>query len=463
MMNKFWKKIAVLALAGTMTLGMSVNALATETRSNLNTSTNNISDTSTINLIKDYIVGSNSQISSSITTPNGKIPTQSPGEEFIFTITRYGLWNVGQDGLGRDKYSKDNMPLFNNGASEGSAKNIFTITANPGEAESDNKSFVSLTVPTYAAVGDYWYQVVETDNNVAGVIYGTNDSQAEDITKINGNHNATYYIHVQVTNGNTTNPYIRTVTLHKTAPDPAATNADYENWYKDNHANVAGQPQKKVDDIQNKYYAGQLNITKNVTGTAGDKNELFEVTVEFKNESGGSMNSDITYKNFYNADGILTSDATSLGWTDKVDENSQHTEKTFTKKFYVKDGTSVTFDNIPYGVKYTITEKQPDDDKYTHSFAYTSEDAAGSFNGAATAADQVASEDSLKTGAEKWNAANATGSISDDSDTVTITNTKESTIDVGVITSNAPYVAMLILVAAALLIFVHHRKNTIEE
>ncbi|MDD5803094.1 MAG: hypothetical protein PUE78_02095, partial [Clostridia bacterium] len=62
-----------------------------------------------------------------------------------------------------------------------------------------------------------------------------------------------------------------------------------------------------------------------------------------------------------------------------------------------------------------------------------------------------------------WNTASATGSITDASDTVTITNTKVSTIDVGVITSNAPYVAMLLLVAAAAFVFVHRRKNMIEE
>ena len=145
-MNKFWKKIAVLALAGTMTLGMSVNALAAET--NLNTNSTNITDTETINLIKDYDVGSNNQASTN-TVIGEKIPTKSPKEIFTFTITGYGLWNVGQDGKGNGRYTKDKMPLFdNNVGSDGSATNIFKITANAGEAESDNKLFVILNVPT---------------------------------------------------------------------------------------------------------------------------------------------------------------------------------------------------------------------------------------------------------------------------------------------------------------------------
>ena len=169
------------------------------------------------------------------------------------------------------------------------------------------------------------------------------------------------------------------------------------------------------------------------------------------------MNSDITYKNFYDANGVQTTRATSINWS-----NAQAND---TKKviFYVKDGTTVTFDNIPYGVSYEITEKKPNDDKYTHSFAHTAPDTPGSFNGVDTEQDQVKSEDQSTTGDGKWNAANATGSISDDSDTVTITNNKESAIDVGVITSNAPYIAILILAAAALVLFVHRRKTMIEE
>ena len=57
----------------------------------------------------------------------------------------------------------------------------------------------------------------------------------------------------------------------------------------------------------------------------------------------------------------------------------------------------------------------------------------------------------------------ATGSISDASDVLTITNNKDTTIDVGVITSNAPYAAMLVLAGLAVLLYVRRRKNMIEE
>lgn len=205
-----------------------------------------------------------------------------------------------------------------------------------------------------------------------------------------------------------------------------------------------------------------MNIKKTVTGNAGDKNELFQVTVTFKNESKANMNSDITYKNFYDVNGNQTIAATPLGWTDTV--GTSGTNETKTVSFYVKDDTTVTFNNIPYGVTYEITETRPSDDKYTHTFAHENADDTVTFDSVSLAADEVTTEstDTSKTAAEKWNAAKATGSISDDSDTITITNNKTSVIDIGVMTSDAPYVALLLLIGIVVVVFIR-KKSIIEE
>ena len=215
-----------------------------------------------------------------------------------------------------------------------------------------------------------------------------------------------------------------------------------------------------------------MNIKKTVTGNAGDKNELFQVTVTFKNESKANMNSDITYKNFYDPNGNLTKDATSLSWTDTVETSgttTTHSNETIEVIFYVKDDTTVTFNNIPYGVTYTITETQPSDDKYTHSFHYeaytdgkSNQDNAVTFDNVSLAADAVIEEATSGTAAEKWNEAKATGSISDDSDMITITNNKISVIDIGVMTSDAPYVALLLLIGIVVVVFIR-KKSIIEE
>ncbi len=481
----------------------SAPAAATATNSNLNTVTSSIADTTVINLLKDYVNGSQTQSG-----------TKSPAENFQITIERYGLWNVGDDGNGVAKYTIDTMPTFtatsaaggegstgtttggdavvvtsvgggDDGSNEtggdgtdtpaASTSGVFTIAAPAGAAGADTKASVALTVPVYEAVGDYWYKVTEADNNVAGVLYGTNDNQTEDITKANGEHNGIYYIHVQVTNEDTKGNYIRTVTLHKTAPDAAATatNEAYEAWSKNNYQNTSGQNDKKVNYIQNKYYAGTLKIEKKVTGNAGDKNELFKVTVKFTNASNASMLSDITYKNFYNTSGSQTENPTSINWTDTV-TGSNHNNQTCSIKFYVKDGTTVEFDNIPYGVQYEITETQPADDKYVHNFTYgtvgaegaetSTQDIAGQFNGENYQADIVREEgnkDSNSTGS--WDNAKVIGSISDDLDHVIIENVKESTIDIGVVTEDAPYVAILLLAGVVTFLYLRRGRYALEE
>lgn len=451
-MKKYLKKGIVVAIVGMMTFGMGTSVFAEETDgTGLNANKENPGDTSTITLQKDYVNGSNSQRD-----------TKSPQETFTFTIDRYGLWNVGEDGNGVPMYTKDSMPTFSNATGP---TNTFTIDAIAGAAgtTSINKLSVRLNVPDYDAVGDYWYKVTETDNNTAGVFYGTNDSTEEKTEVANGDHEGVYYIHVQVTNKATGTGYVRTVTLHKTAPGTNVNNAGYETWYTSNNNNTEND--KKVADIQNKYYAGSLKIKKEVTGNAGDKNELFKVTVTFKNESKANMKSDITYKNFYDKNGIQTTDATSLSWTDTVGTSgtaTTHTNETTEVEFYVKDGTTVTFDNIPYGVTYEITETQPEDDKYTHTFAHTNGDSEKHFDGVMLAADAVTNEDTSKKAAANWKAVKATGSISDESDTVTITNDKTSAIDIGVITSDAPYVAWLLLIGIVVVVFIR-KKSMIEE
>lgn len=445
-MNKTARYILSATLAGCMAAGMAKMPVSVQA-SDFTSSADQAADVSQISLTKDYLA------------VNGE-NTISPKETFTFTVEPYGLWNVGEDGKGRVKYTKDTMPTFQNGTDH-----TFTIEASAGAAETSKTTELKtqMQMPVYDAVGDYWYKVTEKNNNVAGVIYGTNDSCTEDLTKANNQHDAVYYLHVQVTNGETKGTYIRTVTLHKTAPDAGSTNTAYESWYRDNHANTEGTD-KKVADIQNRYYAGSLEIKKTVTGNTGDRDKLFQVKVTFTNDTDASMLSDITCKDYYDAEGNIQATATSLGWTDTINEGS-HSEKSFEKVICVKDGATVSFSNIPYGVTYTVAELRPEDDKYTHEFTVDEPDSETTFAGVTLAADTVTAEgtEDMMSEEEKWNAAQATGSIADAKDTVTITNDRVSMIDIGVVTSNAPYIALLLLAGAAGLAFVHRRKDWMEE
>lgn len=496
-MNKLLRKVMVLALAGTMTVGMNATVFAEntqtpttkETNSQLTKGGNNVtSDTTTINLIKDYILGDGSDQDSS-----------SPAEDFVFTITPYGVWNAGSTTGKADgaAYNVNNMPALAQvkqdvtsvTVDETGKINTVTIPVIDGNAGTSTKSSTSITLNKFNSVGDFWYEVEETNNHTTGVFYGTNDSATTNVQEENGGHTATYYIHVQVVNNpsydatsTSSKEFYRSVTMHKIPPTVADTdvkyikNNQYNEWAAKNYADAV-----KVNDIQNTYYAGDLSIKKVVTGNSGDKNKRFKITVTFTKPVDTIITSDITYEavNSENSETrdnntILNQTANNSKWTENGGSSIISTTSTNVATnqvdFWIKDGETVTFKNIPYGVSYKITEKRPENDAYTHSFEHDAgtKESEGKFNNVKTDADGVTPENSA-TGTDEtnldanWNAACATGSITDASDTVTITNTKVSTIDVGVITSNAPYVAMLLLVAAAAFVFVHRRKNMIEE
>lgn len=472
-----------------MTLGMSVNALAADTtpgRDNAssfaNSGTTANSGISSFYLIKEY-----DSINQNTDAPH----SSSPAETFTYEITPYAVWNAGSTYSGSDptfagevtKITKDNMPMLTAESSISTTegrKLTVNQAVNVGDAKyegennetqntSDKK--VTITLPTYDTVGDYWYKVEETFGNTTGVIYGTNSNNTigttVDLKELNGNYSRIYYIHVQVTENSSTvgtSELVRNVTMHKSAPNTTLTNKEYNA-----ESNIYYVSDNKVNAIENTYYAGDLVIKKNVTGNAGDKDEYFKVTVEFSKPQGTIVNSDIPFSAVAkNGTTYTTTNFTIKGqyyneiqndtiikWTGDGENDAI---KTATCIFYVKDNSTVTFSNVPYGINYTIKEEKPDGDTYKHKFTFGSADGENvKFDGQNLTTDK--GTDSLTDNFSDQ----AEGSISDKNDTVTIENNKVSTIDIGVVTTNAPYIAMLILAVAALVLFVHRRKTMIEE
>ena len=483
-MNKFLRKAMILALAGTMTLGMSSTALAAESADVTRDAASHFTEGGTkastgvaddlFYLIKDY----------DSYDKTGESPySKSPAEIFTYEITPYAVWNAGSTYKNNftgvaTKITKDNMPMLTlaNGGGVVDRKLTVKQQVRPGNAKFENEADMenagdnktAIKLPTYETVGDYWYKVEELLGNTTGVLYGTNSEVNGDVTAVNGYHNRTYYIHVQVTEINNkvgTSTLVKNVTMHKTAPNAKLTNAQYNATDNTKDYYVSGN---KVNAIENRYYAGELVIKKEVTGNAGDKDQYFEVTVVFTKPAGTVVNSDIPFTAVAKNDNTYTStNYTIVGQQSKTTaKNSIKWEgfgkdtnkKSATCTFYVKDNTTVTFSNIPYGINYTIQETKPENDTYKHIFTFESEDTnTPQFDGQGLTAD--AGTKDLTDNFEE----SAVGSITDNLDTVTITNDKQSTIDVGVITSNAPYAAMLVLAGLAVLLYVRRRKNMIEE
>ena len=171
--------------------------------------------------------------------------------------------------------------------------------------------------------------------------------------------------------------------------------------------------------IGNTYSAGSLEVKKFVTGSLGDKNKKFNVTVTFTAPAGKTVAGDISY-----VEGGETKTIAPRDWK----------EGSVTKKIAVAHNDTITFTNIPYDVTYTVVE-----DDYTKTA------------GGAKDYDEAKYE---------YSDTNPIKAIDSANDTVTITNHKgDDNIDTGVILDNAPYILMLAVVAAGAMTLVIKKRR----
>ena len=185
--------------------------------------------------------------------------------------------------------------------------------------------------------------------------------------------------------------------------------------------NTANNPAegKKDNKLINSYESGTLAVSKEVTGNAGDLEKEFDVKVLFYAPEGKVVKSEITWVD-NNSDGIVNGSIEEVdGWKGE-------------KVAYIKlkHGETVTFENIPEGVTYEVVEGD-----------YTI-DLGGEYDAP------------VYTWSDKTEKKIAAG----DTDTVKITNNKDVTIDTGILMDSAPYVVMLLVAAAALVLFTTKRR-----
>lgn len=200
----------------------------------------------------------------------------NPAETFNFTIT-----------------PKEGAPAFNPAA--------FTIAVSQGE----ESATAVVGLPTFESVGVYEYTITETPGNTAGMTY---DALAKTL-KITVINNPEYDPSV------TGSPkFLRLVTV----------------------TIIDGTNKIKVENFKNKFEAGNLEITKTVTGALGDKDREFNVTITLTVPSGKTIAND-----------TVKVDGTALAFTSGV----------ATINTTIKHGQTINITNIPYGVTYTVVEE----------------------------------------------------------------------------------------------------------
>lgn len=235
---------------------------------------------------------------------------------------------------------------------------IASVEYDAGEAGSENKTKnITITLPEYTSVGVFTYEFREIAGDTAGVTYYSD------------------VIRLVVTVIQTEDGKIRVAAVHT--------------------EEVGGQ---KSDDFENVYSAGSLAVSKTVTGNLGDQTKDFIVNVEFTAPEGKVVKEAISYV----VDGKTLTIAPEA-WKDGV----------ASVDIALKHGETVTFENIPYGVTYTVVEDDYSDEGYKATVAET---------------------DTAKV-------------IDSDIDTVGITNHKNEMVDTGVVMDSIPYVLILAVAA----------------
>lgn len=256
-------------------------------------------------------------------------------------------------------------------------------------------------------VGKYAYKITEVDPSIPGITID----------------NKTIHMVVSVVN--------------QDAQDPDGNNYGYYVAMYDN-----GSTTKSAGVFNNTYKAQDLTVTKKVKGGLGDLNEKFDFEVTFSGTAGAS------YK------GLV---AGALTGVESVKET-------------ISGKAVAAGDFLTYGTSYTVTMKHNGTMSFSNlpaDVTYTVKEVGSTVSGTDVVKNQytvtVAGQNG--TNAVTFDAGKETvsGTIAASAVTVNFTNEHKGEPDMGVVLDNAPYIAMLAIVAIGGVALMLNKRRRDEE
>lgn len=292
-----------------------------------------------------------------------------------------------------------------------------TITVSPtdttvNETTGGTTATLTVTLPNYDNVGTYFYKLKQAEGKTAGMEYDT----------------AQLYLMVNVINAdaeNASGAYLCKAALFKDT-DPTTYTTD------------TALGAAKIDCLTNKYTNGQFKATKKVKGNMADRNETFNFQAKFTKAADLTVNGNINAK-IANA-GVAALNE-ELNWTANPDGTVSAI-----KDFTLQHGQSAEFTNIPNGMTITVYE------------------VAVAENGSKT---ELKKDDLIDTYKVDCNEATQTLTVDSKnnktSGSTTIINDSQVNVNTGVILDNAPYIALLTIVAAGAVVMIMKKRRNYED
>lgn len=225
-----------------------------------------------------------------------------------------------------------------------------------------------------------------------------------------------------ITENDTTIPGItkddKTVNMTVTVVNKESDNLSESTGYGYIVALRNGDDEEKSDGkFTNTYNAYSLEVKKVVKGNFADLKDEFTFVITLDKAAGmdnNYANATVTSTNTDNNDGA---------WTWTAEGKAQ-------KEVTLKHNQTATISNLPVGVTYTVTEKGADEEGWIY-----------------TTAGQIKDKTAITASDNK----------------VEITNEHEGTPDMGVVLDNAPYIAMLAVVAIGSVALMLNKRRRDEE
>lgn len=263
--------------------------------------------------------------------------------------------------------------------------------------------------------GKYCFEIKETSNGTPGVTYD----------------NSTRYLVITVANNDSLNGYVYYAQLYDSNYSPATSIKGQATGTKVDGANA----------FTNTYTANNVVISKDIKGGLGDLAAKFNFKVKLTVADTKNANQYVGAKVVYSDDTAVTvgtvwsisAKDSEDGWYDvKLGRNDQ-----------------LELENLPEGV--IVTVKETDGNEYTVS------------QNPSDISSKNANTSYAKIGTFTENTATVNATVGAVNGSIGFVNTKEGTPDMGVVLDNAPYIAMLAIVAIGGVALMLNKRRRDEE